>query len=259
MRLVPLGTNGYFPSHGRQTMSFLVLAEDQALLLDAGTGVSRLGEPAIAEALIPYQDLDIVLSHYHLDHVVGLSYLPAVWPRGRIRIFGPAEPLVESDPRTALYRLLGPPLFPAKLDEFPAAVEVRAIREHELRLGKLTIRCWSQSHPGRSMGIRVGDEIGYVTDTGVDTDKLDWVRGVKFLLHELWLTDEEAASEKVAGHSSLSAVAGYARSAAAGSVMLVHHHPRHDNDEVRRMAARVAELAGIPASPGEEGRFRDVA
>jgi len=259
MQLAPLGTNGYFPSHGRQTMSFLVLTAKQALLLDAGTGVARLLEPPVAAAVAGYRDLDIVLSHYHLDHVAGLSYLPAVWPRGRIRIFGPADPMVESDPRTALERLLAPPLFPVKIEAFPAAVELIPVREHELRIGELQLRCWAQPHAGGSMGIRIGDEIAYVTDTGVDAERLEWVRGVRLLMHELWLTDEEAAREKIAGHSSLGAVAGYARQAGANHLMLVHHHPRHDNDEVRRMAERVAELAGIPATPGEEGRFRDVA
>ncbi|MGD2114802.1 MAG: MBL fold metallo-hydrolase, partial [Acidobacteriota bacterium] len=76
MRLIPLGTNGYIPTHGRQTMCFLVRFEDRALLLDAGTGVARLLEPRVRELLEGVEQLDVILSHFHLDHVIGLSYLP---------------------------------------------------------------------------------------------------------------------------------------------------------------------------------------
>lgn len=42
MLLIPLGTNGYFPSFGRQTMAILVLDGETALLLDAGVEVVAL-------------------------------------------------------------------------------------------------------------------------------------------------------------------------------------------------------------------------
>ena len=84
MQLIPLGTNGFIPTFGRHTMSFLVLTENQALLLDAGSGVSRLLQPELKALIEPYETLNIVFSHYHLDHTIGVSYLPAVWPTGKI-------------------------------------------------------------------------------------------------------------------------------------------------------------------------------
>ncbi len=254
MRLTPLGTNGYFPSFGRQTMSLLLLADRQALLLDAGTGVSRLIEPAVAALLAPYEDLDVLVSHYHLDHVVGLSYLPAVWPRGRVRLFGPASPLVDGDPEAAVKQLLAPPLLPPKREPLPARFEVIAVRERELRIGGLELGLWRQNHPGGSIGIRIADDLAYLTDTTVDAANLNRAAGVRLLVHELWSTDEEAGQGRAAGHSSLSAVAEFARAAGVASLMLVHHHPRRDNAEIRAIAERVAELSGVPASTGEEGR-----
>lgn len=47
--LIPLGTNGYIPTLGRHTMSFLVLTAGEAILLDAGTGVSRLLDSKIQD------------------------------------------------------------------------------------------------------------------------------------------------------------------------------------------------------------------
>ncbi len=251
MKLIPLGTNGYYPSHGRQTMSYLLLTEQQAVLLDAGTGTGRLIEPTVAAMVEGYESLDIVLSHYHLDHVAGLSYLPAVWDRGRVRIHGPAPPLVDSDPEMALGRLLSPPLFPATLDSFPTPVEIRPVRNTELAIGELRFTFWRQPHPGGSVGMRIGDDIAYMTDTSVESSNLDFASDVKLLIHELWLTDDEAGGE-VAGHSTLSAVAAFAAAAGADRLLMVHHNPRRTPDEVLAMAESVAEKSGLPVSPGEE-------
>jgi glyoxylase-like metal-dependent hydrolase (beta-lactamase superfamily II) len=124
MRLVPLGTNGYIPSQGRQSMAYLVLTDDTALLLDAGTGVARLLEPKIEAMLEGYPRLEVLLTHYHLDHVVGMSFLPGVWPTRPVRIHAPGPPLVDATPDDALCRLIHPPLFPIPLPEFPMPVEL---------------------------------------------------------------------------------------------------------------------------------------
>jgi len=56
---------------------------EAALLLDADTGTAGLIEPRIKEQLQPVKEVHILLSHYHLDRVSGLFYLPAVWPAKR--------------------------------------------------------------------------------------------------------------------------------------------------------------------------------
>ena len=252
MELIPLGTNGYFPSYGRQTMSFLVLMDGRAILLDAGTGVSRLAAPEIASRMEGIETLEVILSHYHLDHVVGLSYLPAVWRGERVRIFGPAPPLAESDPRSALEALIRPPFFVRTLEEWGKEVEITPVEGEEIALDGVRIRVRGQQHPGGSMGVRLGDEIAYLTDTSVDFAGLPLAMGVKLLLHEVWRTDDEAAGEG-SGHSSLGEVATFARDARAGRLLIVHHHPKRTGAEIGQLAARAAEIAGISVSAPEEG------
>jgi len=256
MRTVPLGVNGYFPSFGRQTMSFLVLAGEDALLLDAGTGVSRLIEPAIRELLAPCAALNILLSHYHLDHIVGLSYLPGVWWDRPVYVYGPAVPLVDAEPEDAFDQLLFPPVFPTPWRAFAGPLEVRPVREEELRIGGLELRLWRQDHPGGSIGVRIGDELAYLTDTTVGDANVERVRGVKVLLHELWFTDEEARTQGLRGHSSFSAVRDFAKAAAVGTLLLVHHHPGRTNEEVEVLCARMERETAIPCPLPEEGLLK---
>lgn len=256
-RLVPLGTNGYIPSFGRQTMSFLLLTGNEALLLDAGTGVSRLLEPTIIDLLRPYDCLSIILSHYHLDHLVGLSYLPGTWMRGVIRIYAPGRPFVEAEPDEALGRLLRPPLFPRRFEDFPTPVEVFPIRSEWLQIGNLSIHLHGQNHPGGSMGVRIGDGMAYVTDTPVTQATQTFVQGVKLLLHEVWLTDEEAEQDQAERekHSHVSGVAQIARHAKVGSLMPIHHQPKRSGAEIHKLVQEMEASAGVEVIVPEEGKI----
>lgn len=239
MILIPLGTNGFYPSFGRQTMSFLLIDGRRALLLDAGSGVGRLGEPSIADHLAGISKLDVVLTHYHLDHVIGLAFLPGVWRGRQARIWAPAPPLIEGDPAAALGPLLAPPLFPQRPCDWPLEVEIRpygSAGDLEPLGWDLAVR--SQTHPGGSVGLRVGNRLAYVTDTIADPATVDFVAKVGLLLHEVWWSDAELASTPhAAGHSSVAAVADIARRAGIGALAAVHHRPDRDADAVTTLLA----------------------
>jgi ribonuclease Z len=254
LKIAALGTAGYLPAAGRQTMSFLLATDSQSLVLDAGTGLARLLEPEIAALLPPGRRLEILLSHYHLDHVVGLSYLLGLAADRPLRIHAPMPPLTDFGPE-GLQRLLSPPLFPLPVERWPMAVEVVPMAGPTLELGSLRLKLRRQRHPGGSVGVRVGDELAYVTDSVVDPSTIEFVRGVKLLLHEVWLTAAEAAENDPGptGHSDADAVADLARAAGVGRLWVVHHHPRRSADELARMAEAMQQRAGLPVEIPLEG------
>ena len=251
--LVALGAGGFFPSQGRQTMSFLLCGPDVTLVLDAGTGLGRLAEPAIAARLEEVERLEVVLSHYHLDHVVGLACLGAVWRRP-VRIHAPAPPLVDVEPAQALARLIAPPLFPATLDQFPIPVEV-APYAGDFELGGVAVRTRRHTHPGGSVGVRLGDQLAYVTDTVADPQTASFARGVRWLLHEVWVDDRQAAQDPklVAGHSSPRAVAKIAAAAQVERLVPVHHHPLRDAHALATLHDELRQASPVAVTLLEEG------
>jgi ribonuclease BN (tRNA processing enzyme) len=255
-RIVPLGINGFIPSFGRHTMSLLVLTGNEALLLDAGSGVARFLEQTVMDLLRPYDCLNIILSHYHLDHVIGLSYLPGTWTQGRLRIYAPGQPFVEATPDQALNQLLRPPLFSQTLRDFPTPVEVIPMKSETLQIGGVPIKLHAQKHPGGSAGIRIADAIAYVTDTPVEQTTQTFAQGVRLLLHEVYLTDAEAERDEVerSRHSYVSGVAQIAMRAEVASLMPIHHSPKRSGAEIRNLAQEMEKLAGIEVFVPEEGR-----
>ncbi len=259
MRIAVLGAGGYIPAAGRQTMSLLVATGETTLLLDAGSGVARLLEPAVRALLPPSRRLEVLLTHYHLDHVVGLSYLPGLANDRPVRIYAPQPPLTEFGPE-ALDRLLAKPLFPVPIARWPMPTEVAGYAGPELAIGELAIRVRAQRHPGGSVGVRIGDALAYVTDTVMDPATAEFARGVELLLHEVWLSEDEGARDDAAktGHSDAAQVADLARRAAVGKLWLVHHHPRRSAQELAAMAARMTLRAGLPCEVPEEGRVYEL-
>jgi len=244
LTLVPLGTNGFIPSFGRQTMSFLLrTAQGRVVLLDAGTGVARLLEPEVRRFLEGAEELTVVLTHYHLDHVVGLSYLPAVW-RGRpVTVWGPERPLVDSSPDEALRRLVSPPLFPIDLDHLPLPVTIRSYGGDRLEVAGVTIRLRRQHHDGGSVGMVIDERLAYLTDCEMEASAADFARGVDLLLHDMWVTDAEvAAGASRIGHSTREDVARFADLTDARRVAAIHHLPVRPPDTLAAFVGPLAEM-----------------
>jgi len=260
LHLFPLGTNGFFPSFGRQTMGFLLRWEDEALLLDAGSGLGRLMEPGPRAALDSAERLTVVLTHYHLDHVIGLPSLSASWKRGSITLYAPAPPLVDGQPETAMDHLFGRPLFPHSLRELQVRVELTPYTNETLTVGGLTIRTRRQTHPGGSVGLRVGEHLAYCTDTVADPETADLARGVDLLMHEVWLTDDEAAATDPgpAGHSYAHQVARIAEQAGTKRLAPVHHHPKRDAAGLQSIVHDLHSDGPTPVVLLEEGSSYEV-
>ena len=65
MKVVFLGTMGYYPTEKRHTNC--VVIRDLNMILDAGTGF--FGFPRFLVS----NEINILLSHFHMDHVSGVN------------------------------------------------------------------------------------------------------------------------------------------------------------------------------------------
>ncbi len=228
MKLVFLGTGGYHPNEIRHTAGLFL--PELGLLLDAGTGTFRLS------GYLERDELFVALSHAHLDHVCGLTYLLVPLHRGQIRsmkVLASAEVL-----QAVREHLFSDPLFPVlPTYESVPLDEVTAV---SLPGGAtLTHRTLTQ-HPGGSRAYRIdwpagsgqsAGSIAYLTDTIADPDVIDFVRGVDLLVHECYFSDDLADWAMKTGHSHTSQVARFARDARVGRLVLTHLDPQCVSDD----------------------------
>ena len=224
MKLHFLGTTGYHPNETRQT-SCLMLPE-LGLVFDAGTGLFR------ARDLLVTTTLDIFLTHAHLDHTIGLTYLFDVLHRRSVQ-----QVVVHADSeklRAIEQHLFSPLLFPIKP---PCDFRPLVGRSRETKSGA-TVRWFPLDHPGGSLGYRIehqGRSLAYVTDTTASpgADYLDAIRDVDVLVHECYFPDGYEDRAALTGHSCATPVAEVAKLANAKRLYLVHLDPLEE--ETRRI------------------------
>src|SRR5919197_371712 len=220
-----LGSGGWIPTTKRQTCCALVREDEHALLIDAGTGLQRLIErPDLLDGI---EVVDIVLTHFHLDHVVGLSYVPALPLPGPPRIWGSGQVLAGTPTRAILDRLLGAPLFSAPLNVVASAVH--ELRQSVFEIGPFRITTRVQErHAEPTLALRIGDSLTYCTDTAPDPGNVAFATGSRTLLHEAWYADHTS----VDGNHSAGGDAGrIARDSEVERLILIHVNPLLASDE----------------------------
>jgi ribonuclease BN (tRNA processing enzyme) len=220
MKLVLLGSGGYFPTSQRQTACLLL--PEVGVVLDAGSGMCRIGEYRQTDRL------DIFLSHAHLDHIAGLTYLINLVPSEVARntiVHGEAAKLAAV--REHLFAEL----------VFPVAPPFRfeTLRDSCPLPGGGQLTHFPLKHPGGSVGFRLewpGHSLAYVTDTtaAVDAQYVSQIRGADLLVHEAYFAEAASDMPVITGHSWLQAVAEVAAAAGVGRLLLVHIDPQSPGD-----------------------------
>lgn len=221
MKLILLGTAGYHPCDARQTACFAI--PELGILLDAGTGIYRLSDYPSADRW------DIFLTHAHLDHIIGLTYLFDTMPRdllSKVTVHGESEKL-----DAVREFLFSKPLFPVvpPFQFQPLTGPIHLSSDAVVSYFPL------QHHPGGSVGYRLDTPHGslaYVTDTiaSVDANYIEPIRGVDLLIHEAHFLTGEEAMIRLTGHSHVLAATEVARQAKVGRLLLVHLNPNIKDD-----------------------------
>jgi ribonuclease BN (tRNA processing enzyme) len=221
MRAWILGSGGWMPSEGRETTCVLIRDGDRALVLDAGTGARRLvTERGLLNGV---EHVHVVLTHFHLDHVCGLLYLPAL--AARVSIWAPGAWLYGTESGAILGTLLRPPVSP---DDLAAVLAVDELRPGAQLIGGFEVRASEQPHHwAPTAGIRVGDELALLTDTPYEPSSAWIADGVAHLLHEAW---SSSAAARYPERDATAADAGrVAREGNVGNLTLVHLNPTLDD------------------------------
>lgn len=271
MRVTIGGVRGSFPvarrdtvRYGGETTSVLVEGADGSrVLLDLGSGVGRLAKRLVAA---DRRRLTVLLTHYHLDHLIGLPALPLLYcENGRIEFIAPRMGACDVEP--ALRRFLSPPFWPLGFEGLPARVRFTALAEgseaRPLQRGGLRIRWCALHHPTGCAAYRVdepatGAVLVFATDVewGLSSaaERSAFIalasgpRPPDLLLFDAHVPPASRRKYRRWGHSTWQEAGEVGRAVGARAILGIHHAPEHGDKMLDRMAAKFR--AAFP-----EGRF----
>ncbi|RMF43671.1 MAG: ribonuclease Z [Planctomycetota bacterium] len=220
MQLHCLGTTGYHPSPTRHTACYYV--PQWSVVLDAGTGFFRLTPLLLRD---PVQRLTILLSHAHLDHIVGLTFLLdllAVTQVESVRVVGQAVKL-----DAVRDHLFSQHVFPVDPPFEFCSLEDSTGR---MQMDGWDLQWFPQEHPGGSLGFVLqgdGRKLAYMTDTVArpETPYRSLLYDCDLLLHECYFGDDQQSLAEKTGHSWLAGVTELVESIRPRQTALIHTNP----------------------------------
>ena len=254
--------------YGGNTSCVSVLGREGTLLvLDAGTGIRRLGA-AIAKSV---RRIDILLTHLHMDHIQGLGFFaPLYQPDFEIHIWGPGSATLDLQAR--LMRYLSPPLFPVNLHELPCSLTLHEIPRGDVDIGEFRMSSALVCHPGPTVGYRIGAPDGKVLAYLPDHEPAlatlrfpslprEWTSGAMLaadadlLIHDSQYSAAEYPGHCGWGHSSLDQSLDFGTLAGVRQLVPFHHDPSHTDADLDRLTAEAIETAkpAYRVAPGAEG------
>ena len=239
-RLIILGSAAAVSDAEHDNTHFLLQSErGRAVLVDCGSNpLDKLARHGVQQE----QLTDLILTHFHPDHVYGVPILlMQLWLVGR------REPLHVHGLHHCLYRFeemltafmveTWPDFFPLHLHRLPEQADALLLDDADFR-----IRAWPTRHFIPTIGLRIevkasGTVIGYSSDTEPIPNIIALAQGADLLLHEATGAGE--------GHSS-AAQAGEIASLAEARRLLLIHYPVGDEADPARLIEEARTTFGGP-------------
>lgn len=284
-RLKFWGVRGSTPSPGAETIFYggntacvEVRSEGEIIILDAGTGVRRLGLALEAEFKDRPINLNLLITHTHWDHIQGFPFFrPAYDPKNRLTIFGfeGARHGLEG----TLSSQMESPYFPISMRQMPGHITIEEVKELSFKIGPVCVSAQFLDHPGLCVGYKLltsEGSIAYLPDVELfrrgrsephgDTDLVihgpsplmpaeqdrqlvEFVRGADVLILDAQYNLAEYEAHIGWGHSCVDDSVKFAMEAQVRRLFLFHHDPDHTDEQISRMVAGARQLAVRSGSP----------
>jgi phosphoribosyl 1,2-cyclic phosphodiesterase len=240
---IPVSGEEYL-RYGGDTPCLEIRTEDNRIvIIDAGSGIRRLGNRLLAE---DRHDYTMIFTHAHWDHIMGFPFFKPIYlPETRISIFG--CPFAQSSVKGMITRIMAPPNFPVNFEDITAEIHYQETCQDTFTIGSLTITPIPLSHPNQGMGYRfqeAGKSFVFLTDNELAyrhpggmafEDYCAFAKGADLLVHDAEFRPEDYSLTRTWGHSVYTDALQLALDAGVERLGLFHHNQERTDRGVEEM------------------------
>lgn len=242
------------PWHVRQTVGgdtacVEIQAGGNLLILDAGTGIRRLGLHLLGKYPKGPIDAHILLTHTHWDHISGIPFfVPGFNPNNKLILYSPTPGLEN--------RIKGqqvPEYFPVPLA--PAFRFVQLNEGAHFRIRDVKVETMRLNHPGDSHAYRITHDnktLVYATDSeykDLSADALkpftNFFHGADLLIYDAQFMPLENFEKENWGHSNAFTGIDIAIEARVKKLIFTHHDPAYDDGKLWNILQSANEYLNI--------------
>ncbi len=246
---IPVSGKDFIKYGGDTTCLEIRTRSDDIIIVDAGTGIRRLGNKLTREKRNRY---NFIFTHAHWDHVMGFPFFKPIYNNHCEFLMHrcPFPSYVEK----MLTKVMTPPNFPVRYADLKAKIAYDDICSERFEIGSVSVEPIPLSHPNTGSGYKFtedGKVFVFLTDNELDfvhpgglprAEYRAFAQGADFLIHDAEYTSEEYEKYVEYGHSSYTQALDLALECGARNLGLFHlNQDRTD----RQMDAIVADCRKI--------------
>jgi phosphoribosyl 1,2-cyclic phosphodiesterase len=240
---IPVSGEEYLRHGGDTTCLEIRTRNDEIIVVDAGSGIRRLGNRLLAEKRNHY---NMVFTHAHWDHLMGFPFFKPIYMEGTsISLFG--CPFAQTSVKQMIARIMVSPNFPVNFEDIKTTINYHESCDTLFALNSINVTPIPLSHPNQGVGYKFSEngknfvfltdnELNYKHPGGLDYD--DYVafsHHADLLIHDAEYLAEEYQRTKTWGHSVYKHALQLAIDAKVKKLGLFHHNQERSDAAVDGM------------------------
>jgi phosphoribosyl 1,2-cyclic phosphodiesterase len=236
---IPVSGPEYVKYGGDTTCIEIRTQNDEIIIVDAGSGIRRLGNRLMEEGDYHYH---MLFTHSHMDHILGFPFFKPIYRKEAI-IHLMGCPTTQGNIQKLLSKAMSAPLFPVQYDALLAAIDYDVECRFDFQIDSIKIYPINLSHPNGGMGFKFvenGKSFVFLTDNELRhkhrngrtfEEYVAFSKDADLLIHDSEYTREEYRMTKGWGHSTYPDALELARKARVKSFGLFHHNQDRSDKE----------------------------
>jgi len=224
--------------YGGNTSCMSLESNGELLILDAGSGLLALEDEL---AINPDCNINILLSHLHFDHIIGLSAFSPIWnPAINTRVFSCSHderPLDEQ-----IFGTFCPPYWPVAIKDriFAQCIPIEA--GVPFKVGTFTITPFEAEHPDKTLSYHITDghkRVVHMLDSEIThTDGSEYehlmehCRDADLVVFDATYSDEDYQTRKGWGHSTVKDGVYFAEKWNCRRILFSHFCRKYSDDKL---------------------------
>ena len=270
------GTRGMISSprttteiYGGNTTCLQLLFGRHLIIIDAGFGISNLGEQLMARILGGGEALDIhiFLTHFHWDHIQGLPFFhPIYFPSSKLTLYSPQDNESSKENINPLFDGSYSPF--SGIESMPSEVTFKQMVGTTEHAGLEFSYCLvdhgaTAGTGGKTYAFKIvdkskGTSVVFAPDhearIGRTNDKfVSFAKDCDLLIHNAQYTEEEYRSKRGWGNSSFQQAVDNCEIITPSKALLTHHDPLRDDRELVEMQRNLLAKSIVNIEFAKEG------
>lgn len=240
---IPVSGEEYLHYGGDTTCLEIRTQDDEIIIVDAGSGIRRLGNKLLAEKRLHYT---MLFTHAHWDHLMGFPFFKPIYMKGTsISMFG--CPFAQTSIKQIISRIMHPPHFPVNFDDIKINISYHDSCDTIFALHAMDVTPIHLSHPNGGVGYKFsenGKSFVFLTDNELHyrhegglayDDYVKFAEQADFLVHDAEYLDEDYRKTKSWGHSTYKHALQLAIDAKVKKLGLFHHNQERSDRAIEEI------------------------